>query len=72
MHALGGEHRPSHMPTKIEKMIAHLEVDSWYQVRQTGSHYQFHHAAKIETVTVAGKLIVELPPGIFKQAGLKK
>ena len=60
------------MPTKIQELIARLEADDWYQVRQKGSYRQFHHAAKAETVIVAGKSIVELPPGIFKQAGLKK
>ena len=40
-----------------------------------GSHRQFHHSAKPGTVTVAGKLSLEVPPGtlknILKQAGLK-
>lgn len=64
------------MPTKIQELIARLEADGWYQVRQKGSHRQFHHAAKTDTVTVAGKSSVELPLGtlnsILKQAGLKK
>jgi predicted RNA binding protein YcfA (HicA-like mRNA interferase family) len=64
------------MPTKIQELIARLEADGWYQVRQKGSHRQFHHADKTGTVTVAGKSSVELTPGtlnsILKQAGLKK
>jgi predicted RNA binding protein YcfA (HicA-like mRNA interferase family) len=40
-----------------------------------GSHRQFHHPQKLGTVTVAGKLSVDVPPGtlknILKQAGLK-
>jgi len=50
--------------------------DGWYQVRQKGSHRQYHYASKTGTVTVAGKPGVEVPPGtlnsILKQAGLKK
>ena len=64
------------MPTKIQELIARLEADGWYQVRQKGSHRQYHHASKTGTVTVAGKPSVEMPPGtlnsILKQAGLKK
>jgi predicted RNA binding protein YcfA (HicA-like mRNA interferase family) len=64
------------MPTKIQELIARLEADGWYQVRQKGSHRQYHHASKAGTVTVAGKPSVEVPPGtlnsILKQAGLKK
>ncbi len=64
------------MPTKVQDLIARLEADGWYQVRQKGSHRQYHHTAKAGTVTVAGKSSVEVPPGtlnnILKQAGLKK
>ena len=67
---------PAPMPTKIQELIARLEADGWYQVRQKGSHRQYHHASKTGTVTVAGKPSVEVPPGtlnsILKQAGLKK
>jgi predicted RNA binding protein YcfA (HicA-like mRNA interferase family) len=70
------EYDPSSMPTKIQELIARLEADGWYQVRQKGSHRQYHHASKTGTVTVAGKPSVEVPPGtlnsILKQAGLKK
>jgi predicted RNA binding protein YcfA (HicA-like mRNA interferase family) len=64
------------MPTKVQELISRLEADGWYQVRQKGSHRQYHHASKGGTVTVAGKPSVEVPPGtlnsILKQAGLKK
>lgn len=52
-----------------------LENDGWRLVRTKGSHRQFHHPTKPGTVTVAGKLSVDVPPGtlnsILKQAGLK-
>ena len=64
------------MPAKVHEVIALFEADGWYQVRQKGSHRQFHHAFRPGTVTVAGKHSVEVPPGtlnsILKQAGLKK
>lgn len=67
---------PGSMPTKVQELIARLEADGWYQVRQKGSHRQYHHASKVGTVTVAGKPSVDVPPGtlnsILKQAGLKK
>ena len=70
------EYDPTPMPTKIQELISRLEADGWYQVRQKGSHRQYHHASKTGTVTVAGKPSVEVPPGtlnnILKQAGLKK
>ena len=60
---------------KVKELIALLESQGWLQVRQKGSHRQFHHATKPGTVTVSGKLSVEVPPGtlnhVLKQAGLK-
>jgi predicted RNA binding protein YcfA (HicA-like mRNA interferase family) len=60
---------------KIKELIAWLETDGWLQVRQKGSHRQFHHPAKPGTVTVSGKPNVDIPPGtlnsVMKQAGLK-
>jgi predicted RNA binding protein YcfA (HicA-like mRNA interferase family) len=60
---------------KVKELIALLENDGWSQVRQKGSHRQFHHPTKPETVTVSGKLSVDVPPGTLnsalKQAGLK-
>ena len=64
------------MPTTVQQLIARLEADGWCQVRQKGSHRQFHHPSKAATVTVAGKPSVDVPPGtlnnILKQSGLKK
>ena len=64
------------MPTKVRELLAELQADGWFQVRQAGSHRQFRHPSKPGTVTVAGKPSVEVPPGtlnsILKQAGLKK
>lgn len=60
---------------KVRGLIKLLEEDGWYQVRTRGSHRQFHHSSKPGTVTVSGKLSVDVPPGtlnsILKQAGLK-
>ena len=45
-------------------------------VRQRGSHRQFHHPSKSGTVTIAGKLSIDVPPGtlnsVLKQASLKE
>lgn len=61
---------------KVKDLIALLEMDGWQQVRQKGSHRQFHHPVKSGTVTVAGKPSVDVPSGtlinVLKQAGLKK
>jgi len=48
---------------KISQLLKLLEEDGWFMVRQRGSHRQLHHATKIGTVTVAGKLSVDVPPG---------
>ena len=64
------------MPIQVQELISRLEADGWFQVRQKGSHRQYHRSSKPGTVTVAGKPSVEVPPGtlssILKQAGLKK
>lgn len=64
------------MPTKVKELLALIEADGWFQVRQRGSHRQYHHPSKDGTVTVSGKPSVEVPPGtlssVLKQAGLKK
>ncbi|MCI0422427.1 MAG: type II toxin-antitoxin system HicA family toxin [Acidobacteria bacterium] len=60
---------------KVKEVIKMLERDGWTLVRVKGSHRQFMHPRKSGTVTVAGKLSVDMPPGTFnsilKQAGLK-
>jgi predicted RNA binding protein YcfA (HicA-like mRNA interferase family) len=61
---------------KVREVIGALEGDGWQLVRTKGSHRQFRHASKPGTVTVAGKLSVDVPSGtlasILKQASLKK
>jgi len=61
---------------KVKELIALLEADGWFQVRMEGSHRQFHHRTKSGSVTVSGKLSIDVPPGTLgsalKQAGLKK
>ena len=61
---------------KVKELIALLVRDGWFEVRMKGSHRQFRHRAKPGTVTVAGKLSLDVPPGtlnsVLKQAGLKK
>ena len=55
------------MPVKVHELLARLEADGWFQVRQKGSHRQFHHPTKPGTVTVAGKPSLEVPPGDAQQ-----
>jgi predicted RNA binding protein YcfA (HicA-like mRNA interferase family) len=60
---------------KVKAIIKQLKTQGWRQVRVKGSHRQFQHPHKSGTVTVSGKLSVEIPPGtlksIQKQAGLE-
>jgi predicted RNA binding protein YcfA (HicA-like mRNA interferase family) len=60
---------------KVHQVVERIEADGWKQVRQKGSHRQFHHPTKPGTVTVAGKNSVDLPAStlnsVLKQAGLK-
>ena len=64
------------MPMKVKELVALIEADGWFRVRQRGSHRQYHHQLKPGTVTISGKPSVEVPPGtlgsVLKQAGLKK
>lgn len=57
-------------------MIKLIERDGWRQVRQKGSHRQFHHPIKPGTVTVSGHRNEDLRSGIrasiVRQAGLKR
>jgi predicted RNA binding protein YcfA (HicA-like mRNA interferase family) len=48
---------------KVRALIKRLEEDGWQQVRVKGSHRQFTHSSKPGTVTVAGKMNVDIPPG---------
>jgi predicted RNA binding protein YcfA (HicA-like mRNA interferase family) len=61
---------------KVREVIDALEADGWRLVRTHGSHRQFRNPMKPGTVTVAGKLSIDVPAGtlasIWKQAGLKK
>jgi len=60
---------------KIREVVAMIEADGWYQVRQRGSHRQFKHPTKLGLVTIAGKPGEDLSPGtlnsVLKQAGLR-
>ena len=60
---------------KVIELIGLIQSDGWFQVRQKGSHRQFHHPSKPGTVTIAGKPSIDVPPGtlngVLKQAGLK-
>jgi predicted RNA binding protein YcfA (HicA-like mRNA interferase family) len=60
---------------KVRQVIKLIEADGWFRVRTKGDHRQFHHPKKRGTVTVAGKLSEDVPPGtlnsILRQAGLK-
>ena len=55
------------MPPKVHEVLARLEADGWFQVRQKGSHRQFYHPTKPGTVTVAGKPSVEVTAGNAEQ-----
>lgn len=61
---------------KFRDVIRLLEQDGWKLVRTKGSHQQFKHSSKLDTVTVAGKPGLDVPPGtlnsILKQAGMKE
>jgi predicted RNA binding protein YcfA (HicA-like mRNA interferase family) len=62
------------MPMTVREAIQLIEKDGWVQVRQSGSHRQFHHPTKPGTVTIAGKPSLDLDPktekSILRQAGL--
>ncbi|HTK98021.1 MAG TPA: type II toxin-antitoxin system HicA family toxin [Pseudomonadales bacterium] len=55
-------------------MIRTVEADGWFLVRTRGSQRQFRHPTKRGTVTIAGKLSLDMPPrtlkNVFRQAGL--
>lgn len=51
---------------KVKAVIKQLEADGWYLARTKGSHRQFKHLEKSGTVTVSGKLSVDVPVGTLK------
>ncbi|RYG45858.1 type II toxin-antitoxin system HicA family toxin [bacterium] len=57
------------------ELVAKLEADGWFEVRQSGNHRQFQYPVKLGTVTVLIKASRDIPIGtlnsILKQAGLK-
>lgn len=60
---------------KVRDLIKLIEADGWVEKRMRGSHRQYRHPTKPGTVTVSGKLSVDVPPGTLnsalKQADLK-
>ena len=61
---------------KVREIIKILEQDGWYLKRTRGSHRQYKHPSKSGTVTVSGKLSVDIPIGtlksIYKQAQINE
>lgn len=61
---------------KVKHVVKLLREDGWYEARMKGSHRQFRHQVKRETVTVAGKMSSDVRRGtlnsILKQAELKR
>ncbi|VXD17206.1 conserved hypothetical protein [Planktothrix serta PCC 8927] len=51
---------------KVRDVIKRLENEGWYLSRTRGSHRQFKHPDKIGTVTVSGKLSIDVPIGTLK------
>jgi predicted RNA binding protein YcfA (HicA-like mRNA interferase family) len=51
---------------KVKEVIKILVEDGWYLSRTKGSHRQYKHKQKSGTVTVSGKLSVEVPIGTLK------
>jgi len=60
---------------KVKDVIKILKNNGWELKRTRGSHRQFKHSSKPGTVTVAGKLSIDIPPGtlksISKQSGIE-
>lgn len=56
----------------VRQVIKLLQSLGWYLARTRGSHRQFKHPSMPGTVTVAGKMGVDVPTGtlksIFRQA----
>ena len=60
---------------KVREIIRLIEADGWFHVRTKGDHRQYHHPRKSGTVTISGKLGVDMPKGtlnsVLRQAGLR-
>ncbi|MCX6145889.1 MAG: type II toxin-antitoxin system HicA family toxin [Candidatus Kapabacteria bacterium] len=60
---------------KVKELIEIIETDGWFLDRIKGSHRQFKHPLKSGTVTIAGKLSIDMPKGtvisVLKQAKLR-
>ena len=50
---------------RSREVIAKIEADGWFEVRQTGSHKHFRHAVKPGTATVPHPK-ADLPKGTRK------
>ena len=48
---------------KVREVIRMVEGAGWVLVRTRGDHRQFHHPARPGTVTISGKLGVDMPKG---------
>lgn len=61
---------------KVREAIRLVERNGWRLARTRGSHRQYRHPDRPGTVTIAGKLGDDLPPGtwasIMKQSGLEE
>jgi len=62
---------------KTREIIKLIEMDGWYEVRQSGSHRQYKHPVKKGLVTIpVHRLSNDLTPGlqksILKQAQIDK
>ncbi len=61
---------------KVSQITKILEQNGWYLKRTRGSHRQYKHPNKSGTVTVSGKLSVDIPVGtlksIYKQAQINE
>jgi len=55
--------REGQCDVKVREVIKLIEVDGWRHVRTKGSHRQFRHPVKLGTVTIAGKLGIDVPKG---------
>ncbi len=51
---------------KVKDVIKRLEKEGWYLSRTRESHRQFKHPNKIGTVTVSGKLSIDVLIGTLK------